>query len=291
MSTYDDPSIAELDNQMKALHAASDADIVKSDRRVANGKARDAATKERIRKAEKNVKELKVAAVAPEILADAQKLEHVQMQLRVAHYNAEIKAAEYKQRDLRRYEAYESESLLKKDNKRLNELNKSLTATLEEKVASEDKALQSENDTLKQELARLRAHLETKTEELEQKDVIIASKDQDLAGLKEDLAAVQITSHNHEGCDAAEEAYRESSEFYMSLNSGLEDKVRVLTAERDDFQSKWKVSEVSLRLLSLSNPSSLSQKHMRLPCRVVQILKPRLAHLQLSVTTCRASQR
>ena len=64
MSTYDDPSIAELDNQMKALHAASDADIVKSDRRVANGKARDAATKERIRKAEKNVKELKVAAFA-----------------------------------------------------------------------------------------------------------------------------------------------------------------------------------------------------------------------------------
>ena len=236
---------------MKALHATSDADIARWGRHVANTKARDAAIKERIQKVDKKVTELKVSAIAPDILADAQKLPHVQLQLRVAQYNADIKAAEYKRLDSRRYEAYESESRLKKDNKRLSELNKSLTATLEEKAASEDKALQSENDNLKEEIARLRAQLETKTEEVQQKDAIIASKEQDVASLKEGIAAEQTTSsHNHEGCDALEEAFRESSDLYSSLCSELEDKVRTLTAERDDFQSKPKVSKVSLRLFN-----------------------------------------
>ena len=277
---------------MKTLHAASDAGIARWGWRVANTKARDVVIKERIQKFEKKVKELKVAAIAPDILADAQKLSHVQTQLRVAQYNADMKAAEYKRLDSRRFELYESESRLKKDNKRLSELNKSLTATLEEKAASEDKALQSENDNLKEEIARLRAQLETKSEEVEQKDAIIASKEQDVASLKEGIADAQTTSfHNHEGCNALEEAFRESSDFYSSLCSELEDKVSILTAERDDFQSKWKVSEVSLRLLSLSNPSSLLQRLIKTSHCVVQILRSSSAHSQPSVTIYKASQR
>jgi chromosome segregation ATPase len=294
MSTYHDPSIAELEDQMKKLHAASDAGIARWGRLVSKTNAREAEIKERILNVDKHVVELKVAAIAPHILTDAKKLPHTQLQLKVAHdnadikaaeykrlselnqsltatlkdkaasedytklqlkiahYNADIKAAEYKRLETRRFESFESESRLKKDNKRLSELNQSLTATLEDKAASENKVLESENDRIKEELARLKAQLEKKTKECEQKDAIIAGKEQDIAGLKEDIAANETdtdhnSSHNHEGCDELEAAIQEQSDFFSSRCTDLEVKVRTLTAERDDFQSKLKVSEVTLR--------------------------------------------
>jgi uncharacterized protein (DUF3084 family) len=253
MSTYHDPSIAELEDQMKKLHAASDAGIARWSRLVSKTNARDAAIKERILNVDKHVAELKVAAIAPHILADAKKLPHTQLQLKVARYNADLKAAEYKRLESRRFEAYKSESRLRKDNKRLSELNQSLTATLEDKAASENKVLESENDRLKEEFARLKAQLEKKTEQCEQKDAIIAGKEQDIAGLKETITANETdtdhtSSHNHEGCDELEAAIQEQSDFFSSRCTDLEVKVRTLTAERDDFQSKLKVSEVPLSL-------------------------------------------
>jgi chromosome segregation ATPase len=251
MSTYHDPCIAELEDQMKKLHAASDAGIARWDRLVAKTNARDAAIKERIQKVDKYVAELKVAAIAPHILADAKKLPHTQLQLKVAHYNADLKAAEYKHLDSLRFEAQESVSRLRKDNKRLSELNQSLTATLEDKAASEDKVLRSENDRLKEELDRLRAQAEAKNEDCQQKDAIIAGKEKDITDLKEDIAANQTITdstspHNHEGCNELEAAIQEQSDFFSSRCTELEVKVGTLTAERDEFQSKWKVSEVTL---------------------------------------------
>ena len=250
--THHDTSTAELEEKMNKLHAASDAGVARWGRLVAKTNAGDAAIKERIQKLDNHVVELKVAAIAPHILADAKKLAHVELQLRVAHYNADLKAKEKERHDSLRWEAYESASRLRKDNKRLSELNQSLTATLEGKAA-EDKVLKSENDQLKEELARLRAQLETKTEECQQKDAIIAGKKEDIAELEECLAASQTIAdraspQNHEGCNELEEALREQSDFFSSRCADLEVKVGTLTTERDEFQSKWKVSEISLRL-------------------------------------------
>lgn len=188
-----------------------------------------------------------MAAIAPHILADAKKLPHVQLQLQVAHYNAGLKAAEYKVLDSLRFEARESESRLRKENKHINELNQSLTAKLKGKTASEDKVLRSENDRLKEEVAHLRAQLETKAAESQQKYSIIASNKQQIADLTNDLAAEQAATHHHDACNELEATLREGYDMFSLLNEDLEEKVKTLTAERDDFQSKLKVSEVTLR--------------------------------------------
>ena len=90
--THHDTSTAELEEKMNKLHAASDAGVARWGRLVAKTNAGDAAIKERIQKLDNHVVELKVAAIAPHILADAKKLAHVELQLRVAHYNADLKA-------------------------------------------------------------------------------------------------------------------------------------------------------------------------------------------------------
>ncbi|OSS48127.1 hypothetical protein B5807_06430 [Epicoccum nigrum] len=167
-------------------------------------------------------------------------LPHVQLQLQVAHYNAGLKAAEYKVLDSLRFEARESESRLRKENKHINELNQSLTAKLKGKTASEDKVLRSENDRLKEEVAHLRAQLETKAAESQQKYSIIASNKQQIADLTNDLAAEQAATHHHDACNELEATLREGYDMFSLLNEDLEEKVKTLTAERDDFQSKLK---------------------------------------------------
>ena len=254
MSTYEDPSIAELETQMNKVHAAIDAGYANCDKLIKKIEARHREDDERFRKAETLLAEHKVAIIAPHVLLAVQKLPDIKLKLKVTEFELNRQTDERKRLEAKHLDVRKSEIRLKKENKQLTKTVESLTAQLQGKTTPEEKDLKAENQKLKEELAMLRAQLKRKTDECETKDSFIVSREQDIADLTDDFAAYQniisdALSKRHEGCDELHAALDEQCNMLTAERDTLEanldtlhHKCNTLAIERDDLQGRFNVS-------------------------------------------------
>ncbi|KAF9701677.1 hypothetical protein EKO04_000370 [Ascochyta lentis] len=220
MSTYEDPTIAELEAQMNSIHAEIDTKLSNCSKIIAKLDTRHNDDNQHHKKADVLLAAHKVAIIAPHIVLAAEKLPEFELKLKVAEYELKRKTDECTRLTAKHLDACKSEIRTKKEKKQLTKTVESLTAQLEGKVTPEERNTKTENEELKQELAKLRAQLENKIEECEMKDQVIVD-------LTEDFAAYQsVTSntwaHRHDSCN--------------ELNDALEEQCAMLTAERDTLQ-------------------------------------------------------
>jgi chromosome segregation ATPase len=221
MSTYQYPTIAELEAQMIECHAKTDSSLANCEKLITKLEARYLKADEDYSKVQTHLSEYKVNIIAPYIAAAAEQLPATALKLKVAEYDLKRKTEDYKKLEAKHLEACKSEIRVKKEKKQLEKTVVALTNHLDGNTTPDEKKLQTENERLKGELATLKAQLEHKTEEC-------AMKDQFIADLTDDFAAYQdVTSdtlaRRHDSCD--------------ELNAALDEQCGMLTAERDYLQS------------------------------------------------------
>ncbi|KAJ4316828.1 hypothetical protein N0V94_005241 [Neodidymelliopsis sp. IMI 364377] len=221
MSTYRDPTIAELEAQMIECHAQTDSNLANCEKLITKLEARYLKADEDYSKVQTHLDEYKVNIIAPHIAAAAEQLPATALKLKVAEYDLERKTEDYKKLEAKHLETCKSEIRIKKEKKQLEQTVVALTAQLDGKTTPEEKQLQTENERLKEELATLKAQLEHKTDEC-------AIKDQCIADLTDDFAAYQDVTSNtlarrHNSCN--------------ELTAALDEQCGMLTAERDYLQS------------------------------------------------------
>lgn len=247
MSLHEDQSLVELEAQMNQLHAESNAGLARCDKLVKKIDARHKQDKALFEKAHKLLAETKVAAVAPHILAAAQRLPHVELKLKVAEFEINRNKQECKRLQIKHMNAFQAELRFKKENKQLTKTIESLTAGREIDTTSERNDTQSENEQLKEQLAALTAQLKVKTDECASKDAFIANQEREVAELRVEFAGYQdFTSnssiHRHDGCNEHIAALEEQ---HVVLTTHYDDKINTL-------QSKLTVSRMPSSLVALS---------------------------------------
>jgi len=276
MSTYHDPSVAELEALMYKVHGACDAasaatqaSFAKCDRGVKKLEAHLRNEKDLIREAELAHVEHKVSIIAPHILAAYEKLPSIELKLKVATFEQRRKAEGCKRLQAKHLDASKSEIRLKKANKQLTKTVESLTDQLQGKVSPQEQALKTENEDLRKQLALLRSQLASNTGECEAKDAIIMSKQQDIDYFREDFAAYQSVyedtcSHRHDACDELVAALEERANMHdterVALHgtiSTLHHKCNTLAMERDTLQEQFNVSD-GVSQISCSHQLTLS---------------------------------
>lgn len=251
MNPYRDLSTDELEAVMIKLRAESDVHIARWEEKVAEIKARAAEEKKRSSAMGKTSIQQTIAPIAPEITAAAQKLPQIELELKVARHNATEMAEDYKRLKAKHVDAVKIQIQLENDKKILNKTISSLTTDLEATAARKESDLQIENDNLRKEIAQLKSELKHQTEECQAKDTTIAGMYQNIVAFQEFMAVEQesdshISLHRHDACNEMEALLQEQAHMDSLRFTDLEEKMRVVKAERHELHNELKVRRYHL---------------------------------------------